>query len=50
MIWSQNRREEVKQDKKDIENDKEKFAREHYYMKKDNEDVYIIVEEEARKT
>lgn len=25
---------------------KEKFAREKYYMKKDNEDVYIIVEEE----
>lgn len=25
---------------------KEKFAREKYYMKKDNEDVFIIVEEE----
>lgn len=24
----------------------EKFAREEYFMKKDNEDVYIIVEEE----
>ena len=24
---------------------KEKFAREHYYMKKDNEDVFIFIEE-----
>ncbi len=23
----------------------EKFAREHYYMKRDNEDVFVIVEE-----
>jgi len=37
---------EVKEDKKDIENNKEKFAREHYYMKKNNEDVFIFVEEE----
>lgn len=34
----------AKQDKIDIEKDKEKFAREHYYMQKDNEDVFIFVE------
>ena len=27
----------------------EKFAREQYYMKKDNEDIYIIVDEEEDK-
>ncbi len=36
---------EVEKDRLDIEVNKEKFAREHYYMKKDNEDVFIIVEE-----
>ena len=37
--------QEVWQDKKDIESNKEKFAREHYYLQKDNEEVFIIVEE-----
>ncbi|MCF8221544.1 MAG: septum formation initiator family protein [Bacteroidales bacterium] len=27
----------------------EKFAREQYYMKKDNEDLYILVDEEGNK-
>ncbi len=27
----------------------EKFAREKYLMKKDNEDIFVIVEEEAKK-
>ena len=27
----------------------EKYAREHYYMKKDNEDVFLIVEEKKSK-
>lgn len=27
----------------------EKFAREKYLMKKDNEDVFVIIEEEAKK-
>ncbi len=35
----------IKQDKKDIDADKEKFAREHYFMSKANEDVFIIEEE-----
>jgi len=36
---------ETWQDKQDIENNKEKFAREHYYLQKDNEDIFIIVDE-----
>jgi len=35
----------VKADKKDLEQNTEKFARERYHMKKANEDVYIIVKE-----
>jgi cell division protein FtsB len=27
-------------------NNLEKFAREHYYMKKDNEDIFVIVKED----
>ena len=38
--------EEAKQERLDLEVNKEKFARERYYMQKSNEDVYIIVEEE----
>ncbi len=38
--------EEAKQARLDLEVNKEKFARERYYMQKSNEDVYIIVEEE----
>ncbi|MFA0962612.1 septum formation initiator family protein [Roseivirga sp. BDSF3-8] len=40
--------EEVKKDQKELMTDKkllEKFAREKYYMKKESEDVYILVEE-----
>ena len=37
---------EAKRDMKDIEKNKEKFAREHYYLKKSNEDVFIFVESE----
>jgi cell division protein FtsB len=36
--------EELKTDSENLE----KFAREEYFMKKDNEDVYIIVEEEEK--
>ncbi|MGK0387910.1 MAG: cell division protein DivIC [Maribacter sp.] len=35
----------VKSDKIDNDNNVEKFARENYYMKKQDEDVFIIVEE-----
>jgi cell division protein DivIC len=36
---------EAKEEAADFELTKEKFAREHYYMKRANEDVYIIQEE-----
>ncbi len=38
-------REKIKaayQDKKDLELNKEKYARERYYMKKSDEDVFVI--------
>ena len=38
--------EEVKQQQKDFDGNIEKFAREKYFMQKDNEDVFIIVEKE----
>ena len=34
--------EELKAAQQDLANNKEKFAREKYYMKKKNEDVYVI--------
>ncbi|HRI58730.1 MAG TPA: hypothetical protein PK228_03380 [Saprospiraceae bacterium] len=35
---------EAGEEAEDFEMTKEKFAREHYYMKRSNEDVYIIQE------
>jgi cell division protein FtsB len=35
---------EARDEAGDFERSKEKYAREHYYMKKQNEDVYIIQE------
>ena len=37
--------EAVKEDRTDLQNNIEKFAREHYFMKKSDEDVFIIEEE-----
>lgn len=34
--------EEVKLEKIDLEKNKEKYAREHYYMHKENEEVFIF--------
>jgi hypothetical protein len=34
--------EEAREEAEDFDLTKEKFAREHYYMKRDNEDVFII--------
>jgi cell division protein DivIC len=34
--------DKARQDKLDLELNPEKYARENYYMKKDNEEVYII--------
>jgi hypothetical protein len=36
--------EQAKKDRLDLEVNKEKFAREKYYMKKNNEDVFIMEE------
>jgi cell division protein DivIC len=41
IVEDQQRLKELKSDSDDLE----KFARETYYMKKDNEDVYVVVEE-----
>ncbi len=38
--------EQVKKDKKDLQLNIEKYAREHYFMKKNTEDVFIFEEEE----
>lgn len=35
-------------EKLDMERNKESFARESYYMQKDDEDVFIIVDEEEK--
>ena len=37
--------DQLKEELFSTDENKEKFAREKYYMKKDNEDVFIIVEE-----
>lgn len=47
-------RDEINQDKSFIENmkdssEQEKFAREKYYMKKDNEDIFIIEHQDSLK-
>ncbi len=47
--------EEIKKDKVFIErmkdsNELEKFAREKYYLKKENEDIYIIENQDSLKT
>ncbi|WP_109832139.1 FtsB family cell division protein [Reichenbachiella versicolor] len=46
--YYQDKVKEVEQDREALLKDKdklEKFAREKYYMKKDNEDVFVILEE-----
>lgn len=47
-------KKEIEKDKKEIEKlsteeGKEKYAREHYNMKKDNEDVFLIEHEDSLK-
>ncbi len=41
-IYYEEKMKEVRKDRRDIANDKEKFAREHYYLNKKDEDVFII--------
>jgi cell division protein DivIC len=43
-IYYEAKIEEIKADQRDIEQHKEKFAREKYFMSKANEDVFIIEE------
>jgi cell division protein FtsB len=48
-------KKEIEKDKKDLkklstEEGLEKFAREEYYMKRDNEDIFIIEYEDSLKT
>ncbi|WP_370478561.1 FtsB family cell division protein [Tamlana flava] len=48
-------KKEIEKDKKDLkklssEEGMEKFAREAYYMKRDNEEIYIIEYEDSLKT
>jgi cell division protein DivIC len=38
--------EEAEQDRYDLDVNREKFAREHYYLQKSNEDVFIIKKQE----
>lgn len=35
---------EISEEKRSIENDKERYARERYYLSKENEQVYILEE------
>lgn len=44
-VYYEKRIKQVETDRKDMEQNKEKFAREHYFLQKKNEDVFIIVEE-----
>jgi cell division protein DivIC len=39
----------VREDKRDIENNYEKFAREKYYMSRSDEDVFVIDNQELKK-
>ncbi len=41
-IYYQGKMKELEQTKLDIQNDHEKFARERYYMKTADEDVFVI--------
>ena len=41
-IYYQGKMKELEQTRLDIQNDREKFARERYYMKTADEDVFVI--------
>lgn len=43
--YFENKIGEVRQDRMDLEQNVEKFAREKYFMKRPNEEVFVIVEE-----
>ena len=41
-VYYQNKMKELEQTRSDMQNDREKFARERYYMKTTDEDVFVI--------
>lgn len=41
-VFYQNKLKEIQQQKIDMDNNKEKFARERYYMKATDEDVFVV--------
>jgi cell division protein FtsB len=41
-VYYRDKLKEVQQEKEDMQNNPEKFAREHYYMKSPDEDVFVI--------
>lgn len=45
-LFYQEKIEEAKQERLDMDVNKERFARESYFMQRNNEDVFIITEEE----
>ncbi len=44
-LFYENKIEEEEERRRDLGQNSEKFARERYFMKKQNEDVYILVKE-----
>lgn len=44
-VYYQNKLQEVEVQRRDMENNSEKFARERYYMKAADEDVFVIEKE-----
>jgi cell division protein DivIC len=41
-IYYQHKIDETKQERIDMENNREKFAREHYFMKAKDEDIFVV--------
>lgn len=44
-VFYLNKLKEATQERLDMQNNQEKFAREHYYMKSSDEDVFVIEKE-----
>ncbi|MEL7021410.1 MAG: hypothetical protein AAGK47_07380 [Bacteroidota bacterium] len=44
-VYYQEQIQQVRTERRDIESNQEKFAREKYYMRKSNEDVFVIQRE-----
>jgi cell division protein DivIC len=46
-VYYREKLKEVQQEKEDMQNNPEKFAREHYFMKNPDEDVFVIDKKES---